>query len=315
MRIVFFGSDDFALVHLDQLVDSSHQVVACVTQPDKPKGRGMRVTYSDIKKRAQQGGVPVYQPADLHAPDFVQALRSLGSDLFVVIAYGRFLPDALLAVPKFFSVNLHASLLPKYRGAAPINWAIINGETETGLSIIKMNARMDAGQIISRYAMPIGPEETAACLRERMKTVGPAFLVETLDMIEARAGQVPATDQDAREVTRAPKVTKSMARIDWRQSAQAIHNRVRGLLPRPAAFTYLHQKRMKILHTQVQPMDVSTREPGCVIEVLPESLVVATGAQALKIFKVHMESGKPMDVSQFLRGHPVTPGLRLDQDS
>ncbi len=313
MKIVFFGSDDFALVHLKRVINSAHEVCACVTQPDKAKGRGMKVKHSDIKKCALAQDIPVFQPDDLNNTIFVKDLKAMNPDLFIVIAYGRFLPEEVLNIPQIISINVHASLLPRYRGAAPINWAIINGEEQTGLSIIKMNAQMDAGDVIACQSMRIDEEDTSFSLRERMKQISPDFLIETIKKIEAEKGEMQTVSQNPAQVTFAAKITKKLGVIHWNKTSREIHNLVRGLLPWPAAYTYFNHKLLKILESQITDRDSSQYKPGEVIALNQENFIVATQDKALKVLKVHLESSKPMNVRSFLLGHKITPGIIFEE--
>ena len=229
MKIIFFGSDNLAARCLQELVFNRHAVVACVTQPDKPKGRGMHLGFSAVKQTALTLKLPVLQPADAGDPDFVQLLKDFEADLFVVVAYGRILPQSVLDVPKLFAINVHTSLLPKYRGAAPINWAILHGDKSTGVTIIKINDRMDAGDIIVQQETDIRKGERYTVLKQRLAEMGALSLVETIDNIKENSYQlIPQREED---VTFAPKLTKELGRIDWSQPANKIHDLVRGLLP------------------------------------------------------------------------------------
>jgi len=307
MNIVFFGSDDFAAVHLEALVGSKHKVCACVTQPDKAKGRGMKVSASPVKAAALRKGIPVVQPADLKEQNFRKGLRALGADLFVVIAYGRFLPAEVLAIPRAFSINVHSSLLPEYRGAAPINWAIINGERETGISIMRVTAKMDAGDIIAQKRLKILKADTAASVRARMMETGPRFLLKTIGSIEK--GTYTFTVQDDQKATLAPKLTKGLGQIQWSKPARDINNLARGLLPWPAAYTYYQGKLLKILETEVVPNSFFSYSPGEVAKVDTKGFTVATADQGLLVKAVHLEAAKPMSAYQFMMGHQLGVGF------
>lgn len=310
MKIVFFGSDNFAAVHLRSLIDSPHKIVACVTQPDRPKGRGMKVVLSEIKQCARTRNIPLLQPTSLKEDDIAEELKSFKSDVFVVIAYGQFLPAEILGIPPLGAINVHASLLPKYRGAAPINWAIINGEKETGISIIKINEAMDAGDILAGTKMAISDDDTSMTLRAKMTEKGPALLQRALDDLSERRC-TPAAQDHAR-ATFAPKLTKELGVIQWTKKADEIDHLVRGLLPWPSAHTLYNGKFLKILEAQVARQDLSQHKPGVVAEVSKEGIVVATGKNGLLIKKVHLQDSKPMDVSAFLRGHEVEVGFKFE---
>ena len=309
MNIVFFGSDDFAAVHLEALFGSKHKVCACVTQPDKARGRGMEVSASPIKEAALRKGVPVFQPSDLKENTFLKGLKAFEADLFVVIAYGRFLPAEVLALPRTFAINVHSSLLPKYRGAAPINWAIINGERETGISIMRVTAKMDAGDILAQKKLKILKADTAASVRARMMGIGPKLLLKTIDSI--KKGTYTFTVQDDQKTTLAPKLTKELGQIQWNKQAMALHNLARGLLPWPGAYTFYQGKLLKILETEVVSSSFLAYSPGEVAGVDKKGFTVATADQGLLVKAVHLEASKPMSAYQFMMGHQVKPGFKF----
>ncbi len=308
MNIIFFGSDDFALVHLDALLKSRHKVLACVTSPDKPKGRGLKVISSSIKELAQEKKLPVFQPIILDKP-FIEQCKTLKSDLFVVIAYGKILPAELLKIPFKASLNVHPSLLPRYRGAAPINWAIINGEKETGLSIIQMNVRLDAGEIVNQIKIAIDPNEAAPTLRNKMMTLGPEVLLKTIDSLEDNTYTLKI--QEEKDVTYAPKLTKELGLIDWQEAAVKIHNLVRGLLPWPAAYTFYKNKLLKILSTEIAEGDFHQTKEGEVVKIDKNGFVVATGEGALLVKEVHVESSHQMSAWSFVQGHQLKVGFKF----
>ncbi len=307
MKTIFFGSDDFAQAHLKALISSDHDVLACVTQPDRPKGRGMKVVISPIKECAQKHAIPVLQPSSLKEGALIKQLADLACDLFVVIAYGKFLPKEVLDIPPQGAINVHASLLPKYRGAAPINWAIINGEKETGISIIRINEEMDAGDILNQMNIDIDKEETSVTLRAKMIGRGQDFLLKTIDRLDGCASRV----QDISGVTFAPKLTKELGRIEWADSAKEINNSIRGLLPWPSAYTDFKKKMLKILEARVLERDLGNSETGMVSEVSKEGIVVSTGKGSLQITKVHLQDSKPMDAHSFILGHDIQPGFKF----
>src|SRR3989338_4687761 len=309
MKIIFFGSDDFALVNLEKLVQSEHQVVACVTQADKPNGRGLHTSFSSIKQFALSRGIEIFQPARLKDEQLIQQLKSFQSDLFVVVAYGKILPIEVLSLPYLCCMNVHGSLLPKYRGAAPINWAMINGENETGASIIKMNSQMDAGDIFAQAKIKIDFTDTALTLRAKMAGLGADILLKTIDSLEKN--DYTLAGQDASQISCAPKLTKELGLIPWNKPARSIHNLVRGLLPWPAAYTHFQGKLLKILQTEIVPVDVSSKQPGEVLEINPQGFVVATADGGLLVRQVHLESGKAMDARSFAVGHKLQIGIRL----
>ncbi len=311
MKIIFFGSDDFALRHLEALIDSSHEVLAVVTQPDTHKNRGMKLIVSPIKECARAHAIDVLQPTDLKEVSFIEACHKYEADLFIVIAYGRFLPQVVLDIPKICALNVHGSLLPKYRGAAPINWAIINGEKETGVSIIKLNVRMDAGDILSHVPMLITDEDTSITLRQRMMEEGAVLLLGTLDLLMQDPDHQSSEAQVEGDVTFAPKLSKECGLIDWNKSAVEIFNKIRGLLPWPGAYTMYEGKRLKFLESLVLADDCTSVRPGSIISADKMGLVVATADVGLLIKKVHLENSKPMDAHSFLIGHPIKIGFQF----
>ena len=309
MKIIFFGSDDFAAIHLEALFDSKHKVLSCVTQPDKAKGRGMEISASPVKEAALRKGICVFQPMDLKEQNFLKELRALNADLFVVIAYGRFLPTEVLAMPRTFAINVHSSLLPQYRGAAPINWAIINGERETGISIIRITPKIDAGDILAQRKMKILNSDTAVSLRARMKAIGQKLLLKTIDSIEK--GTYTFTVQDDRAATLAPKLTKELGQIQWSKPARSISNLARGILPWPGAYTYYQGKLLKILETELVPKSFRSYSPGEVAKVDKKGFTVATADQGLLVKSVHLEASTPMSAYQFMVGHRLEPGFKF----
>ena len=308
MKTIFFGSDDFALVHLQYLVEHGYEVLACVTQPDRARGRGWKIIISPIKEYALEQGIPVWQPENIHKEDFLKKLEAIPVDVYVVIAYGRFLPEPILQLPRWGALNVHASLLPKYRGAAPINWAVIQGESLTGITIIKLNTTMDGGDIIDQIEMGIAPEDDSVSLRRKMLQAGPPFLGRVLEAISQNTCQLrPQLDA---EVTYAPKLKKSLGLIQWEQPAHVIHNLVRGMKPWPCMYTYWKGKILKIFETAV--VDVPFEEPpGSIIQVNKQGITMATGEQALLIKRVQLENARPMDAQAFSIGHCLEVGDML----
>jgi len=310
MRIIFFGSDDFAAVHLEQLLTSGHEVLACVTGPDKPQGRGMKVSVSPIKQIALDRKIPCLQPLTLKGGDIVDILRSYEADIFVVVAYGRLLTQEILGLPKMLCMNVHGSLLPKYRGAAPINWAVLNGDKETGVTIQKMALGLDAGDIIAQEVMSIDDNENAAQLRKRMALVAAKLLVKTLDK---RPGEkFLASPQDETLVSHAPKLTKEMGRVNWKNNARSILDQVRGLQPWPGAYTFYNGKMLKILQAQIITEDMGKAVPGQVIKVDKSGFIVACGDKALLIKEVQPEAGKVMPAQSFVAGYKIAQGSSMD---
>jgi len=308
MKIVFFGSDDLASFHLKKLIEAKYQIMACVTQPDRPKGRGLKMGISPIKTCARQHQIAVYQPKDINDKKFIDDLKKIESDLFIVIAYGKILPKELLAVPSVCCMNVHASLLPKYRGAAPINWVIIKGERETGISIIKMNAIMDGGDVIFQKKIAIDPLDTAVTLRVKLMELGANCLCEILPTLKDRLPK--AITQDKQAVSYAPKMTKPLGHFSWDSPAKTIHNLVRGLVPWPSAYTHFDGKILKILETEIKE-NLSSQNPGEILDITREGFLVSTGKGALLIKKVHLESAKAMSARSFISGHKIHVGYRF----
>ena len=310
LRIVFFGTPAFAVPTLDALLASPHHIGAVVTQPDRPRGRGQHTSDAPVKARALAAGVPVLQPTRLKDPAFVAELRALHVDLGVVAAYGRILTDDVLAVPRLGLLNVHASLLPKYRGAAPVHRAVIAGETETGVTIMRVVAALDAGPMLSRRSRRIGFDETSEEVERDLARLGAELLVDTV--ADVVAGRSVATPQRDPEATYAPRLTKEDGAIDWTQPSLAIHNRIRGLHPWPHAFAFVNQRRI-ILHRSGL-VDERVRDDlpaGVILEAHGERLIVATGDGALRLTEVQAEGKRPMPAREFLAGHHLAAGSRL----
>ncbi len=310
MNIIFFGSDDFALENLKTLCASQHKVLSLVTQPDKPKGRHMALEAPLIKQFAAMKKIPVLQPQNLKDKSFLSKLKEFDAAIFVVIAYGKFLPKEVLEIPKIFAINVHGSLLPKYRGAAPINWAVINGDKKTGISIIKIDSRMDAGDIITQKEMNIEEADTSITLRERMAKLSAAVLLETLEEIESE--KFSLKKQNENDVTFAPKLEKKHGELEWARKAGEIFRQVRGLQPWPGTFAYYKGKALKILEAEISNHPNGKFRPGEVVEILKDGFVVAAGEGTLKILRVHLESSKPMDAKSFIAGHRLGVGFKFD---
>ncbi|MDP3791482.1 MAG: methionyl-tRNA formyltransferase [Candidatus Omnitrophota bacterium] len=311
MNIVFFGTSDFALGILHRLIDSKHKVLAVVTQPDRQKGRALKISPPPTKVLAETKDIPVYQPIDASSEESLNYLKTLGADLFVVVAFGQILKNEVLKIPSIYSINIHSSLLPKYRGAAPTNWAIINGDTKSGVTIIKMNEKMDEGDIILKKETVIDTEDTNITLSEKLSDLGADAVLETMDLI--RAGTAKLVPQDAGQATYAPKLKKDDGLIDWGEPALNIHNKVRGFLPWPSAYTHFGKKILKILKTEV--LDIGNRDVqnGEVIDIPKhKGIVVKTGAGSLLIQYVQIEGRKPFDTDAFLCGHKIQPGYVFD---
>jgi len=304
--IVFMGTPDFSVPCLETLHRSRHRVIQVVTQPDRPKGRGRRLYPPPVKTTALGLGLPVIQPEKIKTAEFTETLSRLHPDLMVVVAYGRILPKAVLEIPAEGCINVHASLLPRYRGSAPIHWAIINGETETGITTILMDEGMDTGDILLTAAEPISPDDTAATLHDRLAALGAKLLEETLDRMADR-GLTPKPQMHD-QATLAPMLKKEDGRIDWHQPANVISDRIRGMYPWPGTYTFYDDKRLKIFKAAALPAPGKPVTPGTVVPGFPGELRVATGNGLLSVLEIQGESGNRLAVSEFLRGHPITAG-------
>lgn len=308
MRIVFFATAEFAIPSFRALLASGHDVVALVTQPDRKRGRSLKLSPPVTKVMAESCGVPVYQPEDASSPESVAYLNSLSADLFVVIAFGQILKQEVLSIPRLSAINLHGSLLPEYRGAAPTNWAIINGEAFTGVTVIKLNERMDDGDIVLKRKFAVGKEETNITLNESLSALGAELLIESIGLIAS--GKATFEKQERSRATFAPKLKKEDGAIDWKKPAVEIERRIRGLLPWPAAYTSVNGKTIKILKGSVISAEEHDRaRPGEVVEILKgRGIAVKTGRGRLLISHVQLEGSKAMDADSFLRGHRLGAG-------
>lgn len=286
------------------------QVVAVVTQPDQPKGRGLKLQPSPVKEAARQHHLPVLQPASARDEAFIEQLRQLQPDLIAVTAYGQILPRAILDLPRFGCLNVHTSLLPKYRGAAPIQWAVLNGDPETGVTIMKVDAGLDTGDVLAQEKTPIHPGDTAQTLHDRLGSLGAGLLVKTIPGYVA--GTILPQPQPAEGVSHAPKIRKPDGHIDWRQPASAIWNRIRAMVPWPGAYTYLPgQPQPHLLKIwQAEPGDPSG-EPGQVLRADRNGIVLGCGAGSLRVLVLQREGGRRMGAQEFLAGHPLVVGQQL----
>ena len=319
MRIVFMGTPDFSVPALKALVEAGHQVIAVVTQPDKPKGRGKEVQMTPVKIQAMEYGIPVYQPAKVREASFVEVLQGMEADVYVVIAFGQLLPKAVLELPKYGCINIHASLLPKYRGAAPIQWCVIDGERETGITTMMMDVGLDTGDMLEKTVIPIEEKETGGSLHDKLSLAGGALILSTLKKLEE--GTLVRTPQTDEGTCYAKMLTKSLGDIDWNQSAVSIERLIRGLNPWPSAYTLWNGKTIKIWSADVTtgreaaaflsesgvPSETGIT-PGTVVRSDKHSLVVCTGDGLLSVRELQMEGKKRMDTPAFLRGYPIPEG-------
>ena len=287
MRIVFMGTPDFSVPTLESLVNSRHEVVAVVTQPDKPKGRGKEIHMTPVKETALRYQIPVYQPQKAREASFVEEIRSLNPDVMVVIAFGQILSKELLEVPKYGCVNIHASLLPKYRGAAPIQWAVINGDKETGITTMMMDVEMDTGDMLEKKVITLDEKETGGSLFDRLSLLGGDLILSTLDHLEE--GTLVPEKQDHEKATYVKKISKSMGDIDWTMDAEVIERLIRGLNPWPSAYTRLNGKMLKIWQAKVIESNREGAEPGQILEASGDTLSVQTGNGILSIEELQLE--------------------------
>lgn len=320
MKLVFMGTPDFAVGALEALIEAGHEITAVVTQPDKPKGRGKEMQYPPVKECALRHGIEVFQPVKIKAPEAVETLRTYEAELFVVAAFGQILSQEILDMPKYGCINIHASLLPKYRGAAPIQWAILDGEPYTGVTIMQMNAGMDTGDILTNVQVPITPEETGDSLFDKLCIAGAKLCVDTIPLIEQ--GKLTPRVQNEAEATYAGRLSKTIGRIDWQEDARVIERKVRGLNSWPSAYTTYHGKQMKIWSAAVADTAHDTDEggrmaqtygkesylPGTITDVTKDCFTVRTGNGDLIVREVQLEGKKRMSVRDFLLGYAVTVG-------
>lgn len=307
MNIVFFGSSDFAVSSLRTLVKDSYNISCVVTQPDRKRGRGMHIEGTSVKQAALEYGLFIHQPQNINSAEQIKFLKSLNPDLFVVISYGQILSQEVLEIPKIFAINTHASILPKYRGAAPINWAIIKGEKTTGITIIKMTEKMDAGPIILQEKAVIEDLDTAITLQEKLSEVAAQLLKKTLKLIENNNYKLTA--QDANEVTFAAKLRKEDGLINWKMHARDIYNLIRGCVGWPGAFTYYEGKLLKIYKAGVLDLsDYSDKKPGEILEVSKKGIIVTCLKSNLLIHDLQIEGKKIMSAEDFIAGHRVKAG-------
>lgn len=310
LRIVYFGTPAFAVPPLDALLGSEHAVVAVVSQPDRPRGRGQQLQPTATRRVADAHGVPVLQPTRIRDEEFLRAVRDLSPDLGVVAAFGRILPDSLLAIPRLGMINVHASILPSYRGAAPIQRAVLAGDAETGVTIMRVASELDAGPTFAVERVPIAPDATSGDVEAEVSRAGASLLMRVVD--DLAAGRAVETPQDASRATYAPKVTKAEGPIDWNQPAAAIHNRIRGLQPWPLASASLAGARYVIRRSAVDEA-TTTALPGAVIEAHGDRLVTAcAGGTTLRLLEIQPEGRRPMAARDFLAGRRLTPGDRFE---
>lgn len=307
--VVFMGTSPFAISSLRALKDAGFKISLVVTTPDRPKGRGLKVSSPAVKEEARKLGLPLVQPESIKEQEFIEMIRRISPDFIVVAAYGKILPPQLLSIPKKAPVNVHASLLPKYRGPAPIQWAIINGEKITGVTTMIMDEGVDTGPILLQRETEILPEENAEELERRLSVVGGELLIETLNGL--LSGTIKPRAQDHENASYARFIKKEDGRIEWDMDAEAIHNRIRGLQPWPGAYTNLADKTLKIYRSKIVDRESSSILPGTVIEACKEGLKIATGKGIISILEIQREGKRRLPIFEFLKGFPIEPGTIL----
>ena len=305
MRVIFMGTPDFAVGALEEIIKAGHEVVLVVTQPDKPKGRGKAMQYTPVKECALAHGIEVFQPVKVKEPENIEVLRKHQPDIIIVAAFGQIVPKSILDMPKYGCINIHASLLPKYRGAAPIQWAVINGEDVTGVTIMRMNEGIDTGDMIAKKTVRLAEDETGGSLFDKLAQVGAQLCVETMDIIEA--GKAEYIPQNNEEATHTSMIRKELGLIDWNKSAVEIERLLRGLNPWPSAYSNLSGKTFKIWKAKVVSEE-NTYEPGCICRIDKAGMYVQTGKGILLLTEVQMEGKKRMDADAFLRGYQIEEG-------
>jgi len=310
MRIIFFGTGKFALPSFKKLLNSEHDIIAVVTQPDTRRGRGWNLIPTPIKAVVEKAvpGMEIFQPGNVSDPGFLEHMKALKAEVFVVVDYGQYLVKELMDIPAKYSINLHPSLLPKYRGAAPVNRAILEGESETGNTVIKLSGKMDAGDIILQSAVKIDLRETAPELLERLSQTGAELLVKALDMIGS--GDVRLERQDETRVSYAPKLQKKDGEVNWNDDAEKIIRQIRAMQPWPGVFTHAGGKMLKIFEAQAVPVDEENVPPGTLLD--ENKFIVKTGKDAVRVNILQIEGKKRMTAREFIRGHKLIRGSKLD---
>ncbi|KPI50256.1 methionyl-tRNA formyltransferase [Clostridioides difficile] len=308
MKIVFMGTPDIAVPCLQKIIDEKYDILGVVTQPDKPKGRGKKLGMSPVKELAIENNIPVYQPIKARDEEFIDTMKSLNPDVVVVVAFGQILPKEILEIPKLGCINVHVSLLPKYRGAAPINWVIINGEEKTGVTTMYMDEGLDTGDMILKTEVNLDENITAGELHDKMMNIGAETLKETLKLIEE--GTAPREVQNHEEFSYAPIMNKSLGNIDFSKNAMEIHNLVRGVNPWPSAYTTYNGVTMKIWKTKVLD-EKSTKNAGTIIDVNKDGIKVSTKDKVLLIEEIQMPNKKRMLVGEYIKGNTIETGLVL----
>lgn len=312
MRVVFMGTPDFAVPVLEAILQAGHQVLGVYTQPDKPKGRGKSMQYTPVKEKALEYDIPVFQPVRVREPEVIEEIRSLKPDIIIVVAFGQILSEELLAVPPYGCVNVHASLLPKYRGAAPIQRVIMDGEKESGVTTMYMAKGLDTGDMIEQTVVPIAPKETGGSYHDKLAKAGASLCISTMEKIEAGTAQrTPQKDADS---CYAHMLKKEMGELNFEQSAEVLERLIRGLNPWPSAYTHLQGKTLKIY--EAEPVEIPEdrkAQPGTVIAVDKKSFTIQCNPGGLRIMELQLEGKKRMKTDAFLLGYSVTEGMQVDK--
>ena len=311
MKVVFMGTPDFAVGTLEALIEAGHEVIGVVTQLDKPKGRGKTLMATPVKEVALKHQIPVYQPKKVREAGFTETLGRLAPDVIVVAAFGQIITKEILDIPRFGCINVHASLLPAYRGAAPIQWAVINGEKESGVTIMQMDEGLDTGDMIDKVVVPLAEDETGGSLFDKLSQAGARLCVKVLKDLE-EGNAVREKQPEESTTPYASMISKKMGEIDWNRSAKSIEQLIRGLDPWPSAYTKLQGKTLKLWKAEAQKENVPEGVPGEVVKVERDTFCIQTGDGILKIEEVQLEGKKRMDTAAFLRGFHLSQGERLD---
>lgn len=301
LRVIFMGTPDFAVPCLEALIQDKHDIIAVITQPDRPKGRGNKLCPSPVKQLASDHKLTLLQPGKVKDPAFIQQIQALSPDVIVVVAYGQLLSKAMLDLPRLGCINVHASLLPHYRGAAPIHWSIINGDSTTGVTTMYMDVGMDTGDMILKAEVAIGPDETTGQLHDKLMVAGADLLSQTLCLLEA--GRAPRTVQDTHAATYAPLLTRQIERIDWTLSAQEIHNRIRGLCPWPGAYCMHQGKQIKLCQSRIATTDNRNLQPGRIQELTTDGIIVETGDGSIELLELQPECRQRMNARHCANGY------------
>lgn len=312
MKIIFMGTPDFAVGTLEALIEAGHEITLVVSQPDKPKGRGHELQPTPVKAAALKHNLPIYQPKRIREDMAADYLEGIEADVMVVVAFGQIIPKRILEMKKYGCINVHGSLLPKYRGAAPIQWAVIDGEKESGVTIMQMDEGLDTGDMLSKVIVPLEKKETGGSLFDKLSQAGAELCVETLKKLEE--GMVVPEKQGESTTAYASQLSREMGCIDWSKSAVEIERLIRGLNPWPSAYTKMNGKTLKIWDADVADPDVSKGECGEILEVTKNAIIVKTGDGSLSLKEVQLEGKKRMDAGAFLRGYPVSAGTVLGSE-